>query len=392
MNDKTFKYVTGRFRDFYRKNSIDLPPEIESREWGFIPFSEDGSTRMVRHKSMLEIGDPSMWLEQEHPKHVYASASKYEEPGAPTMDEKVWKSSDLVFDIDIDEDHLPESIDSADELTYSSMLDLAKEHALRLLEFLERDFGFTDIEIVFSGGRGYHIHVRDDNVQKLKSQDRTEIVSYIRGVNLDLDSVSNDDWAPLGYSLVSDKSAFSISGGWSYLSHKRLIEFMDEMLQMEKPLAIEKIGNIKNIGEKKAPMIYSAFEDNYNQIVAGEINVKPGMKALARSLTEETRRENYSEIDEPVTTDINRLIRMPGTLHGGHGLEVCRIEKGELSDFDPLVDAVPETFQGHSIKIDVNEPETVSLLNEEHEFEAGVYEVSEALGIHMMTEGLAEKD
>ncbi|MEO2236712.1 MAG: hypothetical protein ABGW95_00470, partial [Candidatus Poseidoniia archaeon] len=39
--------------------------------------------------------------------------------------------------------------------------------------------------------------------------------------------------------------------------------------------------------------------------------------------------------DEPVTGDLHRLIRLPGTLHGGTGLLARSVTLDELRDFDP---------------------------------------------------------
>lgn len=52
-----------------------------------------------------------------------------------------------------------------------------------------------------------------------------------------------------------------------------------------------------------------------------------------------------SEIDEPVTTDVHRLIRFPMSLHGKSGLMVLPVPLDGLEEFDPLVSAVPERFR-----------------------------------------------
>lgn len=397
MEDRTFTYLQGRFRDYYRKVDLDLPPEIENREWGYIPWTQDGGTRMVRHKSLLELGDPEEFLPQEHPQHVYASASKYEEPGAPTMDAKRWTGSDLVFDIDIDDAHLPETIESADDLDHAAMLGLAKDHLLRLLEFLENDFGFEDIEIVFSGGRGYHVHVRDDHIQQMDSQTRTELVSYVRGVNLDLDALTREKWTTAGTPAGGSALSFKPDGGWSSRVHEHIVDAMDEYLaiaeEYHRDKAIEDmVDEYNGIGEDTAENVLDAFDDHQNAIRAGHINPAKGVKRFARAATTRIHEETYAEIDEPVTTDINRLIRLPGSLHGGHGLVVTRIPRDEVEDFDPLADAVPDAFTGRDIKVTVTEPTTVTMMDETFEFDEGPTQVPEAVGIYMMARGVAEKD
>ena len=44
--------------------------------------------------------------------------------------------------------------------------------------------------------------------------------------------------------------------------------------------------------------------------------------------------------DEPVTGDVHRLIRLPGSLHGGSGLKVTTMTSKELEDFDPMKKAI----------------------------------------------------
>jgi hypothetical protein len=52
------------------------------------------------------------------------------------------------------------------------------------------------------------------------------------------------------------------------------------------------------------------------------------------------------ETDAPVTTDVHRLIRLPGSLHGGTGLRVVPLTLGQLEPFDPFRDAVTASEDG----------------------------------------------
>jgi len=157
MEERTRLYLRGRFSDHYRRADITLPPDADAREWGFIPWTEGPGETMVRHRSLLDLGEISDFLERKRPRHVYFSAGRYEDPSAPSMDEKTWLSSDLVFDLDAD--HLP-AVELGED-SYAEMLAKCKDALLCLLDFLENDFGFDDLTVVFSGGRGYHVHVRD---------------------------------------------------------------------------------------------------------------------------------------------------------------------------------------------------------------------------------------
>jgi len=96
-------------------------------------------------------------------------------------------------------------------------------------------------------------------------------------------------------------------------------------------------------------------------------------------------------IDEPVTTDTRRLIRLPGTLHGGTGFVVRRIERDALDDFDPLEDAVPARFREREIAVECDAASTVELLGDSFNIQAGHSSVLEAVGVLLMARGDARK-
>ncbi len=58
------------------------------------------------------------------------------------------------------------------------------------------------------------------------------------------------------------------------------------------------------------------------------------------SIAEYLTNLQISAIDTVVTTDIHRLIRMNGTLHGKSGLLKVEFPVKHLSDFDPFKEAV----------------------------------------------------
>src|SRR2546430_1301985 len=102
------------------------------------------------------------------------------------MEEKGWLGADLIFDLDAD--HLP----NAAKMSYPEMLEAIRLKIIHLYDdFLRSDFGFEEkaMRLVFSGGRGYHIHVFDERVWPLGSHERREIVDFITGKGLEVDSV-----------------------------------------------------------------------------------------------------------------------------------------------------------------------------------------------------------
>ena len=72
-------------------------------------------------------------------------------------------------------------------------------------------------------------------------------------------------------------------------------------------------------------------------------------KSSKRKFVQISLRETAIHPDEPVTGDIHRLIRLPGSLHGGSGLRVTTMDSKQLENFDPMVDAI--AFGNNLVKI-----------------------------------------
>jgi len=389
MEERTQAYLRGRFGDYYRRAEVTLPPDADAREWGYIPWTPGPETTMVRHRSLLSLGDLGEFLARERPQHVYFSAGRYEDPGAGTMAEKRWIDSDLVFDLDAD--HLPAV--TLGEDSYAEMLAKCKESLYSLLDFLEADFGFEDLTVCFSGGRGYHVHVRDEAVRPLRSDQRREIVDYVRGTGLEFEAVVERELVggTAGRKSPAAKESLPTDGGWGRRAHRYLNSFVDDLADVDEAAAVERVREFDGFGEKKARAAVTAARSNREQIAAGNIDVHPAFKRLAHTLLEEVAAAEHAHIDEPVTTDTNRLIRLPGSLHGGSGLAVTRVTREDLDAFDPLVDAVPETFQSHEITVEVERGATLEFLGETFTVEPGKASLPEYAAIFLMARGQAEK-
>ncbi|MFC4552839.1 MULTISPECIES: DNA primase small subunit PriS [Halorussus] len=388
MEERTRAYLRGRFRDHYRRTDPTPPPDPEAREWGYIPWTS-GPTTMVRHQSLLELGEVSDFLQRERPRHVYFSAGRYDDPGADDMDSKGWRNSDLVFDLDAD--HLP-GVDPEGD-SYAEMLADCKDELRKLLSFLEDDFGFEDLTVVFSGGRGYHVHVRDEGVLHLDRDERREIVDYVLGSGVELDQLADSELVDgMGLKNPVEKRRLQTDGGWGARAHRRAMAFVDELLAMDEEDALERLQEFEGFGPKKSATMLGAARDRYEALENGNLEVggSAGRDVFERFLTVALEAE-AAAIDEPVTTDTHRLIRLPGSLHGGTALEVCHVARDELDDFDPLVDAVPETFVGHDVTVEVSEPGVVELNDETFTVPEGDVSVPEYVAAFLMARGRAEK-
>ena len=175
------EYAMRWFRDYYSRSAMPAPFDFTGREFGFMFFDKDFVRRHVGFRSPEDLG---RYLVSQVPMHVYYSSAHYENPSAPKMEQKGWRGADLVFDLDAD--HIP----GADKMSYEEMLYVVKQDMIRLLDdFLLGDLGFAEneVRITFSGGRGYHAHVQSDRVQRLGSHERSEVVDFVSGTDLDFE-------------------------------------------------------------------------------------------------------------------------------------------------------------------------------------------------------------
>lgn len=250
MNFRTKQFLKKRFGDYYQASALVLPPELTRREWGFIFFDELPEVVMRRHKAFSSEGEAFEYLQGMVPAHVYHSAAYYKFPGAGTMKEKQWQGADLIFDLDAD--HLPQKARS-----YAEMLANVKTETGKLLDFLLEDFGFTEdcISIAFSGGRGYHIHVHDPKVLTLESAERREIVDYLSGTGLTVDSlfiqekyIVHDMGKSKKKELGSPKRIISFEEqeggfGWGKRVSRHLISYLRNLSSKEEHVALGEVSS-----------------------------------------------------------------------------------------------------------------------------------------------------
>ncbi len=388
MEDRTLEYLRGRFRDYYRYTNPYLPPSAERREWGFIPWTIGKGTIMKRHQSLLSTGNLHQFLIENRPKHVYFSAGTYQSPGTPSMMGKKWIGSDLIFDLDAD--HLP-SI-SPEKDTYADMLLACKEELWKLLDFIIEDFNFSNPEIVFSGGRGYHVHVRDEGVRELDRSARREIVNYLIGSGIGIETLVNKEVVGgIGLKNPTHKKSIGTMGGWSEKVHREILNYIEDLSKLDDESAVKQLQSFDGIGSKTAKNILVVIRKKYEEISIGNIDVHPDFFKLVGKLVPSVVEKKSALIDEPVTTDLHRLIRLPLSLHGGTSLQVKPIEYNDLDKFDPLVDAVPNRFKKYEINVKVKEDISIEIGGETFTASEGIVTLPEYAAMFMMARGKAEK-
>ncbi|MGA1794122.1 MAG: DNA primase catalytic subunit PriS [Thermoplasmatota archaeon] len=378
---RELQFLRSVFREHYSKDPVDPPFRFTRREWGFFPF---GGKMMFRHIGFQRRSEIDRFFVETAPMHAYYSTAYYGDPALQPMGDKfkTWMGADLIFDLDAD--HLP----NAEEMSYSEQLRKVKEEVKRLLfDFILDDLGLPEEHtyLHFSGGRGYHVHVRAPEVLQLDSRDRRAIVDYITGRGLDLDKLFPKETISVNKRFGSHKERRRFPsgdrGGWTRKvidGRDRLIDELSKRDGKEKLkllLEIADSGKLK-IGKDLVRSILD-HEDGFKRLVGTNnfdvFERNQQLESFLNLVVAYTSIHLSGETDEPVTTDIKRLIRCPGSLHGKTGLKVIRVDLDAIDDFDPLRDAL--ALSDDPFTINVNERVEQELGGQKFVLEKGENEV-----------------
>ena len=301
-------FLKKLIRRYYSRKPLKEPYYLPKREIAIYSLEDQV---YIRHLSFPSMNNLYQYITRKKtPLHLYYSSAYYEDPSAEKMDDKQWIGSDLIFDID--SDHFPgcsevlsicisknkyykgkiKKCDGEEKPVVYPLINFncirkGWSEAIRLINILKDDLGYKEITVSFSGNRGFHIHVYDENARKLTSEERREIVDYLTLKNLDLSRV----FPALG---KRKKSVFFTRDerGW----RKRVLR---EALNR---------GIVSIIGD-----LYRAnLEDILN-------------------IVEDVR----LEIDPVVTMDISRLSRFDYSINGKSGLLVYPLDPSR-EDFNEL--------------------------------------------------------
>ncbi|HJK82314.1 MAG TPA: DNA primase catalytic subunit PriS, partial [Methanocorpusculum sp.] len=372
-----YEFLRQRFSAYYNgevqgAGAVYIPEALTEREWGFIFFSSGSKTAgMRRHLSFSSPEDVHTYLKTMIPAHVYYSTAYYARPGAGQMSDKGWLGADLIFDLDAD--HIVRG-------PYDVMLARVKEELFKLIDMLTSELGFfeRDLRINFSGGRGYHIHIPTLAVRSWDSTERRELVNYVSGTGLSAESMLTGP---------------ARNKGWQKRYRAALLAELDRIAALESDAQAEYLTGFKGISDKFA----TGFLKNLDatRTTAATIPEKLLENKVIRAITNPENKPFQDQIlamaaqaDEPVTTDIKRLIRHPGSLHGGSGMRVTPLEVDRLDAFDPLLDAV--VFGERQVTVECSFPLTMPILGNSYSLSKGLNTVPEALAVFLCCRGIAE--
>lgn len=332
MLEKTLHLLKRAFKEYYFKHGekIEIPKRIDQREFGYMPFGGG----MIRHLSIKTAGELHAMLVKEAPYGVYASSSYYESPMLP-MAEKGWKGGDLVFDIDADDLNMPckaehdwwicktcatlqlglrpqkcpacsstkiQTINWACE----KCLGGTKSEVIKLQDIMMQDFGIArdEIAIYFSGNKGYHMTVQSESCLDMDQRARNEIVDYVsgKGIKLETFGLSYDT----SFNDMLPRLPTIHERGW----RGRFAEFVDSY-------GDQKTTDVKI---KAATIFTKTKQGDFQNMLSNMIKIFG------------------SKVDPSVTTDIHRIFRLSGSLHGESGLSKKKCD--DILSFDPSKDPV----------------------------------------------------
>ena len=409
MSSLSQSFIRDKFADYYKQHSVSIlpPSSLERREFGFLLLEKKV---MVRHKGFRDVNSLRSSLCAIVPSDVYYSSAYYERP-EEEMKAKGWLGADLVFDIDAD--HIPTPCATVHDIWVCTgcgasgrgvhppicptcgkgkfkektwpcevCLEASKAEAIKLVDVLTEDFGFSSDELIvaFSGHRGYHVHVESEAVRGLDSLARKEIVDYVMGIGLEA------EFHGLGKSATPGRR---VSGpdlndrGWRGRVAKGTYDFLLTASKEE----LMKTG-LKTLHVNSLLKHREALLESWN--LSGPWGVVKGISSETwRKIAHYGVKKQSVKIDTVVTPDINRLIRLPNSLHGKTGLKKVVFPITDIEDFDPLKSAV--AFKDGTVTVHVSEAPQFRVEEEIYgPFERQKVELPTAAALMLLCKGVAK--
>jgi len=404
--DRELVVIRAAFAEHYREapGLIEPPTAVAQREFGFLIFPQ---RVMLRHRAFKEATELRGFIRENVPSDCYYSSAYYSEPSRE-MEGKGWLGADLIFDIDAD--HLatdckklhdrwfcqdcqetgvgraPEACPACRSQRFKEetwfceqCLDAAKNETLKLTDFLRNDLGLStaEVHVCFSGHRGYHVHVESPAVREMDQLARKEIVDYVSGTGLAIPwNVSSQ---PISRSVGPSAPT---QAGWS----ARLLRAAREVLQEATEASLGRAGIRPDLAgrllRQREPLLKALDHED----------VWPSIKGLGPetwlSLLQAAAKEEAAHVDSVVTTDVHRLIRMAGTLHGKTGLRKAPVGPEGLEAFDPLRSSV--VLRGEPLKVHVENACQFRLGDETYgPFKDSTVELPRAAALLLLLKGAA---
>ncbi|MFX0063023.1 MAG: DNA primase catalytic subunit PriS [Candidatus Hermodarchaeota archaeon] len=319
MSNELSKTEKRRVLREYYKNKFELEPLLQvigrddfpNREFGFFTLDE----KFLRNFSFKTPSNLRDFLIQRTPLSAYVGAV-FDAP--PTAEKRIhklnWIRREFIVDLDLtDYDTIrPEycGCRGANQVC-SKCWAIIQDAIWFLTETLEKDFGLKKIHWFFSGRRGVHAWITDSQTSRSNTEQRASIVEYfslVRGEEIYMEGSDVFKTRVFDYIIQS----FLLKADRRDLKKMKITE----------PYWLRKILETQDLETIKL-----------RRRTFREIMQKQSEETKALILKFRSPR-----IDRKCSIDINRLLRMPGSIHGVTG-KICRkLSWEEIKTFNPLME------------------------------------------------------
>jgi len=418
VTDTTLE-IQKKFSLMYKELVKTFPqiPDIQYREFAFLFWDK---IYMIRHRGFNNAQLFYSELKAGPPQHVYHSAALYYDPANKIMTEKGWFGCDFVVDIDADHMQVPcqethdyficSTCDYVSKETITKCpkcegsirkqqwlcdlcLEASKKEVIRLVEDFLPDFGFTKdhVKVNFSGHRGYHIHLQDEFLRKMNSNERRQIVDYLTGTNFDPKDclIYNDSNGYFTGTSIDDP-------GWKGRVARKFLEILSKCDSID---SFERTYGMYYLENKLKHIL---FESDARNKLIHQLTTKSRFWVhfdLTKTSWEKIKNfliaASKCDIDIPVSIDTHRLIRVQGSIHGKTGFVAKPLNYYEMVNFNPLADPVIFSMDEESyMGINISTPICPEIRIKDQIF--GPYKknekisVPEAVAVFLICKGVAE--
>lgn len=372
QNSSESDFLKKNFSDYYKKNAISSVPDVIHREFGFGVFKRKIANRNLAFSSELEM---NYFLREKAPLFFSYSNSYYAFPSRTPTIQKKWLKADLIYEFDADELGLEVLTQNNIQWFNDEHLGEARKQVFRLIGFLENDFNFPASEVLvnFSGKAGYHVHLRWEKISNLNKRARIELVDYLTAQRI--------DFTNLGFDF--DSLICPVHKGlWA----NRLINGAKEFFNLDPKIASKIIAS----QPKRTAQAFSLRGKVVSSLDEGKLAPVFAKKSsiVWKKIFEYVLNKEKIPIDRQTSIDLNKIIRVPSTLHGDTGLVAKTISIDSLKSFDPFVDAV--VFGEEMVKINVLSAPKFSLKGKTFgPFENSIQELPLFAAIYLIGKGAA---
>ncbi len=243
----------------------------------------------VRNRSFENMDVLIEYLTLYPAKGVYIGAL-YEEPltREKTIHNTKWMGRELLFDLDMDAYDPVRTCECSGRKVCEICWVHMQEAALIIDDTLRIDFGFSDLVWVYTGGRGYHCWVLDDSTFTLTRDQRVAIISYMQ-------LIIGDEVKELGPNEKFMKNRILNHLARNFVTHSK-----ESLLKEEAGFGTTTAKRMKDkIETVSSPREILELAPNTDDFFKGVI------------------KHRYPRIDQGVSVDLKKVIRMPGSVHFG---------------------------------------------------------------------------